>query len=138
MASSSQTPPIRSQMTRVVPRQGHVMLTPCKKKFFLHTPRQRPLLLASDKRGLVQTAAFGPLQDRPTTLPTPGPWWSYILPSYLKQRIAAPEYLAAPSGHVPQRRQCLSPRGSFVVMGLCLPPPCPHTRSSQDRRCQDT
>ncbi|KAH6640730.1 hypothetical protein F5144DRAFT_482477 [Chaetomium tenue] len=75
MASRCQTPPIRSQMTRVVPRQGHVMLTPCKKKFFLHTPRQGPLLLVSDKRGLAQIAAFGPLQDQPHHTSHPGRKW---------------------------------------------------------------
>ncbi|KAK3297703.1 uncharacterized protein B0H64DRAFT_423716 [Chaetomium fimeti] len=77
MASSSQTPLIRSQMTRVVPRPGHVMLTPCKKKFFLHTPRQRPLLLVFDKRGLAQIAAFGPLQDPPHH--TSHPWSRFCL-----------------------------------------------------------
>ncbi|EAQ86691.1 hypothetical protein CHGG_07944 [Chaetomium globosum CBS 148.51] len=79
MASRCQTPPIRSQMTRVVPRQGHVMLTPCKKKFFLHTPRQGPLLLVSDKRGLAQIAAFGPLQDQPHHTSHPGPRFTRAL-----------------------------------------------------------
>ncbi|KAK4157477.1 hypothetical protein C8A00DRAFT_40189 [Chaetomidium leptoderma] len=90
MPQEIQALPIRSQMTRVVPRQEHAMLTPGEKNFPC-TPRQRPLLLACDERVLAQIAAFGPLR--------------YISPAYLKQRIAASGYFAAPSLHVLLRRQ---------------------------------
>jgi hypothetical protein len=68
MASSEESPPIRSQMTRVVPRQGHVfMLTPGRKNF-LCTPDPNPCNLAHDEKGLAQIAAFGRLRDLPHTL----------------------------------------------------------------------
>ena len=63
-ASTCQTPPLCSQMTRMVPRQGHhVMRTPARKKFSC-TPGLRPLLLAHAESRLAQSCS----KTRPTTL----------------------------------------------------------------------
>jgi hypothetical protein len=98
---ASQTPLIRSQMTRMVPRQDHqVMHTPARKNFSC-TPGLRPLLLAHARSGLAQTAAFGPLRDTPRRGPTT--LFALVVgeggtapPPYFAQRPTAGEVLATP------------------------------------------
>jgi hypothetical protein len=47
-----------------------------QEKFFLHTPRHRPLLLVCDKRGLAQIAAFWPFaRPAPPPFSHPGRQW---------------------------------------------------------------
>ncbi len=63
-ASTCQTPPLCSQMTRMVPRRGHhVMRTPARKNFSC-TPGLRPLLLAHAENRLAQNCS----KTCPTTL----------------------------------------------------------------------
>ncbi|KAK4139844.1 uncharacterized protein C8A04DRAFT_15510 [Dichotomopilus funicola] len=62
---AAKTPPIRSQMTRVVPRQVLCYVHPVQRKKILHCTPSAPLPLGSDKRRLARAAAFGPLQNFP-------------------------------------------------------------------------
>ena len=113
-----ESPPVCSQMTRVVPRQG-MLFSRLAGKNFLCTPRHHPCNLACDEKGLAQIAAFGPLQDLPHTF--------FALVAGEKGtcslRTSTPDcspniHFKTPPLMYRYGRQCLSPCGSFVVMGL--------------------
>jgi hypothetical protein len=117
--------------------QGGATTRPCyahavQRRIFLAQPRQRPLPVASDERGLAQIAAFGPWRDLPHHTFCPGRPVKAVPPPCVPQTADCGAHV-----HCGTRSSCtpMAPmsESSWVLCGHgpASTPPCPHTRNSQ-------